>query len=213
MVRSVLLPLGLLLLVAGCSHGKSDLDETLGQKITRSTCPAVAIPAYTGDVSLFSPEQSRDARALDVTATITNLRTQCDETGSPVRANVTFDVVATRANPRGERDILLPYYWTVLQAGTKILSKQVSNVQVHFADGQLRGQGTAGAAATVDKAAASLPSSVSQRLNRKRKAGDADASIDPMSDPRIRRAVDQANFELLIGFQLTKDQLAYNVSH
>ena len=33
-----------------------------------------------------------------------------------------------------------------------------------------------------------------------------------MSDPRVRRAVEQANFEFLIGFQLTKDQLAYNVT-
>ena len=212
LLRSALLPLGLLLLVAGCAREKSDLDESLGQRVTRSTCPAVAIPAYTGDVSLFVPENSHDARALDVTATITNLRTQCDETGTPVRSTVTFDVVATRANASGARDLVLPYYWTVVQAGTKVVSKQVSNVQVPFADGQLRGMGTAGAAVTVDKAAASLPASVSQRLNRKRKAGDADASIDPMSDPRVRRAVEQANFEFLIGFQLTKDQLAYNVT-
>lgn len=212
MVRSALLPLGLLLILAGCAHGKNELDETLGQRITRSTCPAVAVPAYTGDVSLFSPAESRDARALDITATLTNLRVQCDETSSPVRSNVTFDVVARRADPHGARDVVLPYYWTVLQAGTKILSKQVSNVQVHFADGQLRGIGTAGAAAMVDKKAASLPVSVSDRLNRKRKAGDADASIDPMSDPRVRRAVEQANFEFLIGFQLTKDQLAYNAT-
>lgn len=211
LVRSALLPLGLVLLLAGCAH-KGDLDETLGQRVTRSTCPAVAIPAYTGDVSLFTIPQSRDARALDVTATITNLQTRCDETGSPVRTDVTFDVVATRANASGARDVVLPYYWSIVQAGTKVLSKQVSNVQVHFNDGSLRGQGTAGAASAIDKAAASLPANVSERLNRKRKAGDADASIDPMNDPRIRRSVQQANFELLIGFQLTPDQLAYNAT-
>ena len=33
-----------------------------------------------------------------------------------------------------------------------------------------------------------------------------------MSDPRIRAAVNQANFELLIGFQLSDDQLAYNAT-
>ena len=26
-----------------------------GLNVVRSTCPAVAVPAYTGDVSLFSP--------------------------------------------------------------------------------------------------------------------------------------------------------------
>ncbi|WP_254601817.1 hypothetical protein [Sphingomonas bacterium] len=212
MNRIRLLPLGLLLLTAACAKGKSDLDETGGLRITRSTCPAVAIPTYTGDVSLFSPVQSHDARALDVSATITNLRTSCNETGSPVRVDVTFDVVAQRAGRGGARDVVLPYYWTVVQAGTKILSKQVANVHIHFDDGQVRGIGTAGAAAAIDKAAASLPASISERLNRKRKAGDADASIDPMADPKIRRQVNQANFELLIGFQLTPEQLAYNAT-
>ena len=41
---------------------------------------------------------------------------------------------------------------------------------------------------------------------------DADASIDPLADPKIKAAINQANFELLIGFQLTDDQLAYNAT-
>jgi len=200
-----------LLLLAGCA-GKNELDETGGLKITRSLCPAVAVPAYTGDVSLFSPEQSQDARALDMVATITNMRTSCDQTGSPVKVNATFDVVARRANPSGARDVVLPYFVTVVRAGTRIVSKQVSSVQVHFDDGKLTGSGRGGGSATVDRQAASLPASVAQRLNRKRKSTDADASIDPMADPRTRTAVSQANFEMLIGFQLTQSQLAYNAT-
>ncbi|WP_303539477.1 hypothetical protein [Sphingomonas natans] len=198
-------------MLAGCA-GKNQLDETGGMKITRSVCPAVAVAAYTGDVSLFSPVESRDARALDVVATITNLQSACDQTGSPVKANVTFDVVARRASASGARDITLPYFATVMRSGTTIVSKQLGQVQVHFDDGKLTGQGRAAAAAEVNRAAASLPDNISTQLNRKRKATDADASIDPMADPRTRAAVSKASFELVIGFQLTQSQLAYNAT-
>jgi hypothetical protein len=33
-----------------------------------------------------------------------------------------------------------------------------------------------------------------------------------MADPAIRAAVAQASFELLVGFQLSEDQLAYNAT-
>jgi hypothetical protein len=198
-------------LVVGCA-GKNQLDETLGMKVTRSVCPAVAVPDYTGDVSLFSPVESRDARALDVSATITNLQTACDQAASPVKANVTFDVVARRANPSGARDLTLPYFATVMRGGTGIVSKQLGNVLVHFDDGKVLGKGRAAAGAEVDRNAASLPENVSANLNRKRKATDADASVDPMADPRTRAAVNKASFELLIGFQLTQSQLAYNAT-
>ena len=210
--RSLLASAALLLALGGCKTHMSELDETGGIKITRSTCPAVAVPAYTGDVSLFSPEQSQDARALDVVATITNVRTRCDETGSVVKMVATFDVTARRASPNGDRDLVLPYFATVVRAGTKIMSKQESRVLVHFANGQLRGTGTAQAAADIDKSVATLPQSAAERLNRKRKPTDADASLDPMNDPKVRAAVNQANFELLVGFQLTEQQLAYNAT-
>ena len=199
------------LALAACAHG-GELDETGGLKVTRSTCPAVAIPAYTGDVTLFSPPQSRDARALDVIATMTNLRPGCDQSGATVKASVTFDVEARRASPSGARDVVLPYFVTVMRGGTRIMSKQQSRVAIHFNDGQLRATAIGGGGADIEKALATLPQSVGQRLNRKRKASDSDASVDPMADPTIRSAVNQANFELLVGFQLDQDQLAYNAT-
>lgn len=203
---------GTALAVSGCAHNRYSLDETGGQKVKRSVCPAVAIPAYTDTVSLFTLPGTRDSRALDVTATITNLRTVCDDTAATVHSTTTFDVVAQRASAQGARDVVLPYFSTVLRAGSTIMSKQVGQVQVHFNDGQVRGTGVASATADVTKTLASLPERVSNELNRRRKAGDADASIDPMSDPRVRTAVNQANFEHLMGFQLTDDQLAYNAA-
>lgn len=207
------LPASLLLLtaLAGCAKGR-ELDETGGLHITRSTCPAVAIPTYTGDVSLFSPEQSQDARALDVVASIGNLRTVCDESGDIVHATVTFDVSARRSSPSGPRDLVLPYFVTVLRNGNRIMSKQESRLAVHFADGKLRAVATGQGTAAITKSLATLPPSVAERINRKRKATDADATVDPMADPRIRSAVNQASFELLVGFQLNEKQLAYNAT-
>jgi hypothetical protein len=210
-IRPALASAALLLLLGGCAH-EGELDETGGAKVTRSTCPAVAVPAYTGDVSLFSPAQSQDARALDVVATIANLRPQCDEAGSVVHMRVTFDVQARRSSPHGDRDVVLPYFATVMRAGTRLMSKQESRVSVHFADGQVLATTTAQAGADIEKSLATLPAIAAQRLNRKRRATDADASIDPLSDPRVRSAVNQANFELLVGFQLDEAQLAYNAT-
>ena len=211
LIRRLFPALALLPILASCSK-EDDFDVSGGLNVVRSTCPAVAIPAYTGDVSLFSPEQSQDARALDVTASITNLRTSCDQTGDVVHTKVTFDVVARRASPNAERDLILPYFSLVMRAGNRIVSKQVSQVRVHFADGQLRATGAAGAGADIQKSLATLPAIAQQRLHRKRKASDVDASIDPLADPKIKAAINEANFELLIGFQLTDDQLRYNAT-
>ena len=207
-----LLPAALLLAaLAGCAKNR-ELDETGGLRITRSTCPAVAVPAYTGDESLFSPEQSQDARALDVVASIGNLKTYCDESGDTVRATVSFDVSARRASAFGARDVVLPYFVTVVRSGSKIMSKQESRILIHFNEGQARATASGQAGANISRALATLPQSVAERLNRKRKATDADATIDPMADPRIRASVAEASFEVLVGFQLNERQLAYNAT-
>lgn len=211
LIRRLLPVLVLVPILASCSK-EDDFDVSGGLNVVRSTCPAVAIPAYTGDISLFSPEQSQDARALDVTAAITNVRSSCDQTGPIVHTKVTFDVVARRASASGNRDLVLPYFATVMRGGTTIMSKQQSQVLIHFADGQTRATGTAGAAADIEKALSTLPAVAQKRLQRKRKATDADASVDPLADPAIKAAINQANFELLIGFQLSERQLAYNAT-
>lgn len=200
-----------LLPLAACAHD-NEFDETGGVKITRSACPAVAIPAYTGDITLFDPPASRDARAIDVTATITNIRTSCNDAGTTLQSTATFDVQARRANGSGAREVVLPYFATVMRGGTQIVSKQLGRVAVRFADGELRASTTTTATASVSRAAATISDEIERKINRKRKAGDADAAIDPMADPAVRAAVNQASFELLVGFQLSQDQLAYNAT-
>ncbi|HEY1606214.1 MAG TPA: hypothetical protein VGF77_11535 [Allosphingosinicella sp.] len=198
------------IVVAGCStEGRV---TSMGVITTRSACPAVAIPASTGDVTLFNPESSRDENAIDVVATITNVRSTCDETGAVIATSVSFDVLAQRHDPHGARDVVLPYFAADVQGGTNVVSKSIGRVGLHFADGQLRAQTSGTAASQVQRAAVTLPEDVRRQVTRERKPGDADAAVDPMADPRVRDAVRAATFEVLVGFQLTKDQLAYNAT-
>ncbi|WP_235398902.1 hypothetical protein [Sphingomonas sp. SRS2] len=199
------------LTLAGCANDM-EFDERGGFKIARSACPAAAIATYTGDITLFDPPAERRADAIDVTASIANLRSSCNEGGAQVQVTANFDVHARRATAGPARSVTLPVYATVLRAGTQIESKQVGQVVINFADGELRGTVPASATALVSRTAATLPPEILQRINRKRKSGDADAALDPMNEPAVREAVNKANFELLVGFQLSESQLAYNAA-
>lgn len=203
----------LLLSLALVSCAKNEFDSSGGVKVVRSSCPAIAIPAHTGDITLFDPLGSRTADAIDVVATITNLKTRCDDTaGDRIVANVTFDVLARRTNAAGPREVVLPYFSIVMRSGTTVLSKQLGNVVIRFEDGAARASAAGAATASIALSEAKLPADVEARINRKRKVGDEDAAIDPMSDPAVREAVRRASFELLVGFQLTEGQLAYNAT-
>ncbi|ALJ12698.1 hypothetical protein ATM17_12400 [Sphingopyxis macrogoltabida] len=198
--------------VAGCAKDNEiDVSGGVGITSTRSACPSVAVPLQTGDITLFDPATSRDASAIDVVAMITNVTPQCNDEGEKVYQLANFDVVATRRDAGPARTVTLPYFATVVQGGTVVVAKRLGNVAVTFADGQTRGTGRGQASAYVDRAAATLPADIMERITRKRKAGDQDAAIDPLSVPEVRAAVQRASFELLVGFQLTQEQLEYNV--
>jgi len=204
---AALIPLGL----AGCSTPNGQITDT-GITATRSACPAVAIPASTGDVTLFNPASSRDASAIDVVANITNLRSTCDETGDTIVTRLTFEVHAQRRDGRGAREVVLPYFVVAVQGGTQVQSKSVSRVALRFADGALRAGTSGSASGSVTRAAVTLPAAVTAQITRRRKPGDPSAAIDPMADPTVREAVRRATFEMLVGFQLTQEQLAYNAT-
>lgn len=199
-------------LIAGCAkNNEIDVSSGVGITSVRTACPAVAVPLYTGDISVFDPANSRDAAALDVVASITNLKPQCTDAGDDVYQLVSFDVQATRREAGPARTISLPYFSTVVQGGNAVVAKRVGAVSVTFAEGSLRGQGQGQASAYVNRASATLPADIQERITRRRKAGDEDAAIDPLSMPDVRAAVQRASFELLVGFQLTDEQLQYNV--
>jgi hypothetical protein len=199
--------------LAGCqSEGDLVVQQGVGITALRTVCPAVGIPEYTGDVTLFSPADARTADAIDVTAAMTNVRSTCDDSGEKVYAAASFDVVAQRRDTRGARTVELPYFSTVVRGGSSVVAKRVGTVTVQFADGQARAAASGAAGAYIDRAEATLPADIRERITRKREPGEAAAAVDPLSEPEVRAAVARASFELLVGFQLNQDQLAYNAT-
>jgi len=199
--------------LAGCSKkGGLVITEGVGITSVLSSCPAVGIPDYTGNVTQFRAPGDKTSGNIDVTASITNLRTTCDETGAKVYSNSTFDVYARRTDTNGARSVTLPYFSTVMRGGTAVLSKRIGQVTLNFANGQERAQASAQAGAFVDRNEATLPADIREKITRKRRAGDVDAALDPLADPQVKAAIQQASFEVLIGFQLSEGQLAYNAT-
>ena len=201
------------ILLSACRHtGDITAENGGGVYAVRSACPIAGIPAGTGDITLFNPPESRDSRAIDVTATITDLRATCGDSGDDVVSTATFTVVALRRDAGPARQVVLPYFDVALRGGATISAKQIGQVVLNFAPGDEHAWARVQASVRVNRAAATLPANVRAILTRPRKAGENDAAVDPMADPRIAGAVANATFEQLIGFELTQDQIKYNAT-
>jgi hypothetical protein len=207
-VKALLPAAAAAILVTGCA-GQGELDPTGGVTAVRSACPVVGVPAGTGDITLFNGND-RSVAAIDVAAIMTEVRGTCDEAGDQIVTTVSFRVDARRSDAGPARDVTLPYYIAVVRGGSAVSAKQVGAVGVHFDAGQLRASTTGQATATVSRAAATIPEAIRQRITARRKAGDEEAAVDPLSQPEVRNAVLSASFEALVGFQLTDEQLRYN---
>ena len=207
--RSFLL-VSLMLATTACGGGK--VIEDGGVYTRRTLCPQVAIPAATGDVTLFDPGGRTDSAALDIVASMTNVRSTCNDATDPIASSATFDIVATRRDAGAARTVVLPYFDIAMQAGNQVVAKRIGQVAVNFAAGSLRGTGRGAALVRINRASTGLPDDVRAKLTQKRKSGDVNAAVDPLSDPVVRAAVARATFEHLIGFQLTPEQLQYNAT-
>ena len=199
--------------LAGCARaGDIVVEQGVGITALRSVCPAVGVPDFTGNVTLFNPADARTADAIDITASLTNVRSQCNDAGAEVVSSATFDVLAQRRDTRGARTVTLPFYSTVVRGGNSVVAKRVGAITLNFADGQDRTWASGSAGAIVDREAATLPADIRERITRRRRSGEAEAAVDPLTQPDVRAAIARASFELLVGFQLTEDQLAYNAT-
>lgn len=210
LVLSLPLALGAL---GGCAKkGDLVLDSGVGVTALRSPCPRVGIPEYTGDITLFSAPGRTDADAIDVVASMTRLRSTCNDSAEKMYTEATFEVQARRTDTSAARRVELPYFVTVVRGGSAVLSKRVGTVSVDFAAGQERASASGRAGAFVDRAEATLPEDIRKKLTQKRKSGDESAAVDPLTQPDVRVALARASFELLVGFQLDQNQIAYNAT-
>ena len=206
----LLLPLLALPLLSACS--RTGQIEDGGVYVRRSACPILGIPAATGDITMFNPAQSRDSAAIDVTATMTNLFANCDESGAWVVSNAVFDVLAVRRDAGPARQVVLPYFSAGVQGGNRIVAKKIGQVVLNFPAGSSRAQARGQTVLRVSRAVATLPENARKILTRVRKPGQEEAAIDPLTDPAVRAAVAAATFEHLVGFQMGPDMLRYNAT-
>lgn len=212
-VAKVLVAGTILASLAGCAKdGELDLSSGVGISVTRTGCPSVAVPDGTGDITLFNTAGSQDANAIELVATITNVRPTCNSSGEKIYSQASFDIQARRNDVRGAKTVTIPYFTTVVQGGSAVVAKRVGQATLQFADGESKASTTAQAASYIDGNSARLPAEIVQKITKKRKPGDSDAALDPMADPEVRAAVVRSSFEMLIGFQLTEEQLRYNVT-
>jgi hypothetical protein len=175
-------------------------------------CPAVGIPDYTGDITTFRSAGDTSVASLDVSAAMTDLRPNCNDTGEQVYSEASFSVNARRTDTRGARTVTLPYFVTVLRGGSAVVSKRIGQVTLTFADGQERTTGTGKVGSYINRADAALPDDIREKITKRRRAGDTEAALDPLADPEVKAAIARSRFEMLVGFQLTEAQLAYNVT-
>ena len=202
-----------LALLAGCRHsGDITAENGGGVYFVRSACPVAGVAAGTGDITLFNPPSSTDSRAIDVTATITDVRNNCQDVGNDIVSTLTFTVVALRRDAGPARQVVLPYYDVALQGGSRIVAKRIGSLALNFAAGDVHAWTRVQANIRVNRGVATLPENVRRILTRPRKAGDPTAAVDPLSDPAVRAAVANATFEHLVGFQMSQDQLRYNAT-
>jgi hypothetical protein len=200
-------------MLAACSkQGDLVVDQGVGVTSVLTLCPAVGIPDYTGDVTTFRNPADTTAASLDVTAAMTDLRATCNDTADKVYSEASFTVNARRSDTRGSRTVSLPYFVTVVRGGSTVVSKRVGTVTLAFADGAERASATARAGSFVNRADAALPDDIRQKITKRRRAGDEEAALDPLADPEVKAAIARTRFEMLVGFQLTEDQLKYNVT-
>lgn len=199
--------------LSGCSkEGELVFEEGVGVASVLTLCPAVGIPDYTGDVTTFRNPADTSVASLDVSAAMTGLRSTCNDTAEKVFTEATFTVNARRTDTRGARSVELPYFVTVVRGGNAVVSKRVGTATLAFADGQDRASTTAKAASYVNRADAALPADIREKVTKRRRAGDADAALDPLADPEVKAAIARTRFEMLVGFQLTEAQLRYNAT-
>ena len=77
------------LMAAGCATKTGEISAE-GITAIRTACPTVAVPAATGDITLFNPPKSEDQSALDVSATLTRVRSTCRHAAPMCRARATL---------------------------------------------------------------------------------------------------------------------------
>lgn len=168
-------------------------------KITRSFCPAVALVKHANSGTWFT-QPVASAQAIDLTAQIYDLESNCAEDGALLRTDVSAVISAQRREAGPARSIDVPYFVAISRDGDQLLSKQLKVAQLTFAEGQV-------ATSTAISVSTTLDSQI---------ARDAAEPLKPEEQSRgpivVETVTPPTAFEVLLGFQLSYAQAHYNLT-
>jgi hypothetical protein len=187
----LILPVFASLALAGCGSGNP-------LEVTRTSCPAVAVVKYANSYTQFAPGSNFSSRGIEMTAQMGDVSISCKESAGKISvSNISFEMSAARASATTASDVNVPYFVTIIQDGTTILSKQVYGAPLKFTEGALRTEVRQAFSASTPYVP--LPAAP----DRKKKKQFEEFAED--SRPK------SAKYEIMLGFQLTDEQATYNV--
>lgn len=170
------------LAIAGC--------QTNPLEVTRTSCPAVAVVKHTGTLTRFNPGAEANADQIQLNASIGGLSRQCTERGGTVTTTLSYQITVTRPAKGPALSVAVPVFQVVMRDGSTLLAKDVSTVMLVFPEGVDRIQ-------------------VSQSLQ----ASTPPLPPPPKPDPDNPDAPPpRGTYEVLVGFQLTEAEAAYNAA-
>ena len=162
-------------------------------------CPTVSVLGHTGTVTKFG---AGDPSNYTFRSDISGLRVKCDRASKKVDIDMSFLEVASRNEGVTQSSVEFPFFMAVMYRG-KMIDKRIFKSQFDFADGEKR-KGIVESFKTTLYFNEEGLSAKEQERQRKRQR-DNPAFSGPKVDPQL------ADYEVLIGFQLTKSELEYNV--
>jgi hypothetical protein len=186
------------LALAGCAGTKTERYQTAIRD-----CPTVSILGDTGTMSLFGP--GGRTKPYTFRSDISGLRVRCERNRSNVEIKMSFLEVASRNEGVSQSSVEFPFFVAVLYRG-KMIQKKVYSSKFDFAPDEKRKAVVESFNSTLYFNSISQSAKEQEKARRKRRRRDQNPEAE---GPRIDQQL--ADYQVLIGFQLSKPELEYNV--
>ena len=164
-------------------------------------CPTVSVLGNTGTVTKFGPGGPNSGPYL-FRSDISGLRVKCDRERKNVEVEMSFLEVASRNEGVTQSTVEFPFFMAVMYRG-KMIDKKIFTSKFEFAGNENRKGIVETFKTKLYFKEEGLSAKEQERLRKKRRNDPA------FSGSRVDAQL--ADYEILIGFQLDKDELEYNV--
>lgn len=186
------------LALSGCG------TKTVKYQTAVRDCPTVSVLGHTGTAIKF-PNDDPSSGPYTFRSDISGLRVKCDRNQTNVKIEMSFLEVASRNKGVTQNSVQFPFFMAVLYRG-KMIDKKVFTSKFDFANGQER-KGVVESFDTTLYFNDTSPSAKERERRQRRDRKNPLAVEGPKIDPQL------ADYQVLVGFQIDKKQLEFNVFH